>query len=120
MLQGGAEQYAEAAPWLPIFPGLAITASVFAFNLFGDSLRDVLDPKLRIQPCRAGGGVPSRQRRCGFSGGHLGRPDFFAMVGLTEGPGSPMGCFWLTLLSGPVFPITLSTRATRSPSERRP
>jgi peptide/nickel transport system permease protein len=47
MLQGGAEQYAESAPWLPIFPGLAITLSVFAFNLFGDSLRDVLDPKLR-------------------------------------------------------------------------
>ncbi|MBI4082387.1 MAG: ABC transporter permease [Candidatus Lambdaproteobacteria bacterium] len=47
MLQGGAEQYAESAPWLPIFPGIAITGSVFAFNLFGDSLRDVLDPKLR-------------------------------------------------------------------------
>ena len=47
MLQGGAEEYAESAPWLPIFPGLAITLSVFAFNLFGDSLRDVLDPKLR-------------------------------------------------------------------------
>lgn len=48
MLQGGAELYAEQAPWLPIFPGLAITLSVFAFNLFGDSLRDVLDPKLRV------------------------------------------------------------------------
>ena len=48
MLQGGAELYAETMPWLPIFPGLAITLSVFAFNLFGDSLRDVLDPKLRI------------------------------------------------------------------------
>jgi peptide/nickel transport system permease protein len=48
MLQGGAELYAEQAPWLPLFPGLAITASVFAFNLFGDSLRDVLDPKLRV------------------------------------------------------------------------
>ena len=48
MLQGGAEQYAESAPWFPIFPGLAITVSVFAFNLFGDSLRDALDPKLRI------------------------------------------------------------------------
>ncbi|MCH7479095.1 MAG: ABC transporter permease, partial [SAR324 cluster bacterium] len=32
----------------PIFPGLAITISVFAFNLFGDSLRDALDPRLRI------------------------------------------------------------------------
>lgn len=47
MLQGGAEEYAESAPWLAIFPGLAITLAVFAFNLFGDSLRDVLDPKLR-------------------------------------------------------------------------
>lgn len=48
MLQGGAELYAETMPWLPLYPGLAITLSVFAFNLFGDSLRDVLDPKLRI------------------------------------------------------------------------
>jgi peptide/nickel transport system permease protein len=47
MLQGGAEEYAERAPWVPIFPGLAITLAVFGFNLFGDSLRDVLDPKLR-------------------------------------------------------------------------
>ncbi|HKI99994.1 MAG TPA: ABC transporter permease [bacterium] len=48
MLQGGAEQYAETAPWMAIFPGLAITVSVLAFNLFGDALRDVLDPKLRV------------------------------------------------------------------------
>jgi peptide/nickel transport system permease protein len=47
MLQGGAEEYAESAPWIPIFPGLAITVAVFGFNLFGDALRDVLDPKLR-------------------------------------------------------------------------
>ncbi len=47
MLQGGAEEYAESAPWLAIFPGVAISLSVFAFNLLGDSLRDVLDPKLR-------------------------------------------------------------------------
>ena len=49
MLQGGAEEYAESAPWLAIFPGLAISLSVFGFNLFGDALRDVLDPKLRSQ-----------------------------------------------------------------------
>ena len=49
MLQGGAEEYAESAPWIAIFPGLAITLGVFAFNLFGDALRDVLDPKLRSQ-----------------------------------------------------------------------
>ena len=47
MLQGGAEEYAESAPWVPIFPGVAITLAVFGFNLFGDALRDVLDPRLR-------------------------------------------------------------------------
>ena len=46
MLQGGAEEFAESAPWVPIFPGLAITIAVFGFNLFGDGLRDVLDPRL--------------------------------------------------------------------------
>ena len=49
MLQGGAEEYAESAPWVPIFPGLAITLAVFAFNLFGDAMRDILDPRLRQQ-----------------------------------------------------------------------
>jgi peptide/nickel transport system permease protein len=49
MLHGGATQYAESAPWMAIFPGIAISLAVFAFNLFGDSLRDALDPKLRSQ-----------------------------------------------------------------------
>ncbi len=49
MLAGGAEEYAESAPWIAVFPGLAITLAVFGFNLFGDALRDVLDPKLRSQ-----------------------------------------------------------------------
>lgn len=49
MLQGGAEEYAESAPWIAIFPGLAITLAVFGFNLFGDAIRDILDPKLRAQ-----------------------------------------------------------------------
>jgi peptide/nickel transport system permease protein len=47
MLSGGAVSYAEKAPWVAIFPGLAISLAVFGFNLFGDSLRDALDPKLR-------------------------------------------------------------------------
>jgi peptide/nickel transport system permease protein len=47
MLSGGAPMYAEKAPWLAIFPGLAISLAVFGFNLFGDSLRDAFDPKLR-------------------------------------------------------------------------
>ncbi len=49
MLQGGAEEYAESAIWIAVFPGLAITLAVFAFNLFGDALRDTLDPKLRAR-----------------------------------------------------------------------
>ena len=47
MLRGAAVEFAESAPWMAIFPGLAISLAVFAFNLFGDSLRDALDPKLR-------------------------------------------------------------------------
>ena len=47
MLRGAAVEFAETAPWMAIFPGLAISLAVFAFNLFGDSLRDALDPKLR-------------------------------------------------------------------------
>jgi peptide/nickel transport system permease protein len=49
MLQGGAEEYALSAPWMAIFPGLAISLAVFGFNLFGDAVRDVLDPRLRSQ-----------------------------------------------------------------------
>jgi len=47
MLQGGAEEYASTAPWIAIFPGLAILITVFGINIFGDALRDALDPKLR-------------------------------------------------------------------------
>ena len=35
------------APWVSVFPGLAIMVAVLAFNLLGDGLRDVLDPRLR-------------------------------------------------------------------------
>ena len=47
MLRGAAVEFAETAPWMAIFPGLAISLAVFGFNLFGDSLRDALDPRLR-------------------------------------------------------------------------
>jgi peptide/nickel transport system permease protein len=49
MLRGAAVEFAESAPWMAVFPGLAISFAVFGFNLFGDSLRDALDPKLRTQ-----------------------------------------------------------------------
>jgi len=49
MLSVSAAEYAQKAPWLVIFPGLAISLAVFGFNLLGDALRDALDPKLRRQ-----------------------------------------------------------------------
>jgi len=47
MLSGSSSDFYREAPWMIIFPGLAISLSVFAFNLFGDSLRDWLDPKFK-------------------------------------------------------------------------
>jgi peptide/nickel transport system permease protein len=48
MLRGASVQFIERAPWLAIAPGVAISLAVFAFNLLGDSLRDALDPRLRL------------------------------------------------------------------------
>jgi len=48
MLSGSSAEFYREAPWMIIFPGLAISLAVFAFNLFGDSLRDWLDPKIKL------------------------------------------------------------------------
>ena len=47
MLSSSGRAFMEQAPWLALFPGLAISLSVLGFNLFGDTLRDAWDPKLR-------------------------------------------------------------------------
>jgi peptide/nickel transport system permease protein len=47
MLSGSSLQFMYQAPWLAIAPGVAISAAVFGFNMLGDALRDVLDPRLR-------------------------------------------------------------------------
>ncbi|MBX6328382.1 MAG: ABC transporter permease [Pseudolabrys sp.] len=47
MLSESAAEYVRVAPWLVVFPGLAISLAVFGTNLFGDALRDILDPRLR-------------------------------------------------------------------------
>ncbi len=47
MLSGASADFYQKAPWMILFPGLAITFAVFAFNMFGDSLRDWLDPKMK-------------------------------------------------------------------------
>lgn len=49
MLSSTGRAFMEQAPWLAIFPGLAISLAVLGFNLFGDTLRDIWDPKLRRQ-----------------------------------------------------------------------
>ncbi len=41
-------RYMELAPWTVIFPSLAIMVTVMSFNLFGDGLRDILDPKIKV------------------------------------------------------------------------
>jgi peptide/nickel transport system permease protein len=48
MLSESAAEYVRTAPWLVIFPGIAISAVVFGTNLFGDALRDLLDPRQRV------------------------------------------------------------------------
>ncbi len=48
MLSGSAADFYQQAPWMIVFPGIAISLGVFAFNLFGDSLRDWLDPKIKL------------------------------------------------------------------------
>ena len=48
MLSESAAEYVRTAPWLVIFPGIAISAVVFGTNLFGDAIRDILDPRQRI------------------------------------------------------------------------
>ena len=47
MLSESAAEYVRTAPWLVIFPGVAISLAVFGTNLFGDALRDILDPRQR-------------------------------------------------------------------------
>lgn len=48
MLSESAAEYVRTAPWLVIFPGIAISAVVFGTNLFGDAIRDILDPRQRM------------------------------------------------------------------------
>jgi peptide/nickel transport system permease protein len=47
MLGGNARTYFLAAPWMAIWPGIFISLTVISWNLLGDALRDVLDPRLR-------------------------------------------------------------------------
>ena len=47
MLSGSGRSYMFLAPWMAIWPGVAIAVTVYGISMFGDALRDILDPRLR-------------------------------------------------------------------------
>ena len=47
LLSREGRRYMEQVPWLALFPGLALTITVYSLNMFGDAIRDLLDPRLR-------------------------------------------------------------------------
>lgn len=51
-LSGNARDFFEIAPWMAIFPGLALSLTVLGFNFLGDAVRDVLDPRLQREMMR--------------------------------------------------------------------
>ena len=63
MLSREGRRYMEQAPWLALWPGLSLTIVVYSFNMLGDALRDLLDPRLRGGGGRlAGSGAASVER----------------------------------------------------------
>ena len=55
MLSGAGRQFMMVAPWMMVWPGLALSSVVFGFNMLADALRDLLDPRLRGGLGRYGG-----------------------------------------------------------------
>ena len=47
MLSYEGRRFMEQAPWLALWPGLALTITIYCLNMFGDAMRDLLDPRLR-------------------------------------------------------------------------
>ena len=54
MLSREGREYMEMAPWLALWPGLALTIAVYSLNMLGDALRDLFDPRLRGGGARFG------------------------------------------------------------------
>ena len=61
MLSREGRRFMEHAPWLALWPGLFLTLVVYSFNMFGDALRDLLDPRLRGDQGRYGAAVRKRK-----------------------------------------------------------
>ena len=62
MLSGEGRKYMEQAPWLALWPGLCLTIVVYALNMFGDAMRDLLDPRLRAGQGSYGAVTVKRKR----------------------------------------------------------
>jgi peptide/nickel transport system permease protein len=58
MLSGSGRLYMLEAPWMAIWPGVALALTVYGINMFGDALRDILDPRMR-----GGGTILGAQRK---------------------------------------------------------
>ena len=63
MLSGSARAYMYEAPWMVIWPGLALSIVVYGVNMFGDAVRDILDPRLRGGVGRYGVRVKKRPKK---------------------------------------------------------
>ena len=57
LLSREGRQFMEMAPWLALWPGLGLTITVYSLNMFGDAMRDLLDPRLRGATTLTGGGA---------------------------------------------------------------
>ena len=62
MLSWEGRRFMEQAPWLALWPGLALTITVYSLNMFGDAVRDLLDPRLRGGEGSYGTAVVKRKR----------------------------------------------------------
>ncbi len=65
MITGSGRQYMLQAPWMVTWPGLALATVVYGINMFGDAVRDLLDPRLRGGVGRYGGGVKKEATKKG-------------------------------------------------------
>ncbi|MBN1643300.1 MAG: ABC transporter permease, partial [Dehalococcoidales bacterium] len=62
MLNVGSQQYMLQAPWMSVWPGVALGIAVYGINMLGDALRDLLDPRLRGGLSRYGRGKIKRAK----------------------------------------------------------
>jgi hypothetical protein len=83
MLQGGAEEFATSAPWIAIFPGLAVVLSVLGINLIGDALRDHLARSPGSQAAQA---IARRPRMPSMHRPTMARPSAPSLPGLMAAP----------------------------------